>query len=31
MTEIVFATGNPGKAREVAMMFADMDGHHNQQ
>ncbi len=25
MTEIVFATGNPGKAREVAMMFADMD------
>lgn len=25
MTEIVFATGNPGKAREVAMMFEDMD------
>lgn len=25
MTEIVFATQNPGKAREVAMMFADMD------
>lgn len=25
MTEIVFATGNQGKAREVAMMFADMD------
>lgn len=25
MTEIIFATGNPGKAREVAMMFADMD------
>lgn len=25
MTEIVFATGNAGKAREVAMMFADMD------
>lgn len=25
MTEIIFATGNAGKAREVAMMFADMD------
>lgn len=25
MTEIVFATQNPGKAREVAMMFEDMD------
>lgn len=25
MTEIVFATGNAGKAREVAMMFSDMD------
>ena len=25
MTEIIFATGNVGKAREVAMMFADMD------
>lgn len=25
MTEIVFATQNSGKAREVAMMFADMD------
>ncbi|MBP3457776.1 MAG: XTP/dITP diphosphatase [Lachnospiraceae bacterium] len=25
MTEIIFATGNGGKAREVAMMFADMD------
>lgn len=25
MTEIVFATGNAGKAREVAMMFGDMD------
>lgn len=25
MTEIIFATGNTGKAREVAMMFADMD------
>ncbi len=27
MTEIIFATGNAGKAREVAMMFADMDVH----
>lgn len=25
MTEIIFATGNAGKAREVAMMFADMN------
>lgn len=25
MTEIIFATGNAGKAREVAMMFEDMD------
>lgn len=25
MTEIIFATGSAGKAREVAMMFADMD------
>lgn len=25
MTEIVFATGNAGKAREVAMMFSDMN------
>lgn len=25
MIEIIFATGNAGKAREVAMMFADMD------
>lgn len=25
MTEIVFATGNKGKAREVAMMFSDTD------
>lgn len=25
MTEIVFATGNAGKAREVAMMFSDVD------
>lgn len=25
MTEIIFATGNAGKAREVAMMFSDMD------
>ena len=25
MNEIVFATGNVGKAREVAMMFQSMD------